>query len=132
MLIFSCLQSIESVIFSAIVISLTATHLSKRAVNTDNSSKVIVLISAVKLTNYSFPWTPICGGVLLTFVWIHIYQFVFDPQLHTQPHKDPSGKKSKEVNLNKKKSPKKSPVQVCNLKSMTCNLIEITVPIIGC
>lgn len=33
-------QSIESVIFSAIVISLTATHLSKRAVTTDTSNKL--------------------------------------------------------------------------------------------
>ncbi|CAB4034591.1 myb X, partial [Paramuricea clavata] len=33
-------QSIESVIFSAIVISLTATHLSKRAVSTDSSNKL--------------------------------------------------------------------------------------------
>ena len=36
-----CPQSVESVIFSAIVISLTATHLTKRANKSDNSNQVI-------------------------------------------------------------------------------------------
>lgn len=47
-LFFSC-QSVESVIFSAIVISLTATHLTKRASKSENSTQVGCLNAVAKV-----------------------------------------------------------------------------------
>lgn len=56
------LQSVESVIFSAIVISLTATHLTKRATKSENSNQVSLNTFALilALLNLSQIWSMLC------------------------------------------------------------------------